>query len=142
MAKLGPFTNAAFKFNAVDLSNRVESVTLDLGKDDIDLTAMGDGGHTHVGGLENSKLNVNFWQAFAAASEVDSTLLPVFQAGTAVAFKLTANGTTVSSTNPVYSGNVVVTDYQPIAGKVGDGLQAPVTMVVSGTITQGTSGAW
>ena len=142
MAKLGPFTNAALKINAVDLSNRVESVSLDLGKDDIDLTAMGDGGHTHVGGLENSKLNVNFWQAFAAASEVDATLYPIFTAGTAVAFQLTANGTTISATNPMYSGQIVMTDYQPIAGKVGDGLQAPVTMSVSGTVTRGTSGSW
>lgn len=141
MAKFGPFTNAALKINAADLSNRVESVTLQLSKDDIDVTAMGDGGHTHVGGLENDKLDVNFWQDFAA-SEVDVTLLPVFQAGTAVAFKLTANGTSISATNPVYSGSVVLTDYAAIAGKVGDGLQAPVSFVVSGTVTEGTSGAW
>ena len=141
MAKWGPLTNAALKINAVDLSNRVESVTLDLSKDDIDVTAMGDGGHTHVGGLENSKLTVNFWQDVAASS-VDATLLPVFQAGTAVAFKLTAGGTTVSSSNPVYSGSVVLVDYQPIAGKVGDGLQASVSFVVSGTVTEGTTGAW
>jgi len=141
MAKLGPFINAALKINAVDLSNRVESVTLSLAKDDIDVTAMGDGGHTHVGGLENDKLDVNFWADFAA-SEVDLTLLPVFQAGTAVAFKLAPNGTTVSATNPAYSGSVVLISYAPIGGKVGDGLQAPVSFVVSGTVTEGTSGAW
>lgn len=141
MAKLGPLTNASLKINAVDLSNRVESVTLDLSKDDVEVTAMGDGGHTHVGGLENNKLTVTFWQDFAAAN-VDATLLPVFQAGTAVAFKLTANGTAVSSTNPVYSGSVVLTDYAPIGGKVGDGLQAPVSFVVSGTVTEGTTGAF
>jgi hypothetical protein len=141
MAKFGPFTNAALKINLVDLSNRVESVSLELAKDDVDVTAMGDGGHTHMGGLENDKLTVNFWQDFAA-SEVDTTLLPVFQNGTAVAFKLTANGTSVSSTNPVYSGSVLLTDYAPIAGKVGDGLQSAVSFVVSGTVTEGTSGAW
>ena len=139
MAKWGPLTNAALKINAVDLSNRVESVTLDLSKDDIDVTAMGDGGHTHVGGLENDKLSVNFWQDFAA-SQVDLTLLPILQAGTPVAFKLTANGTTVSASNPVYSGSVVLTDYAPIGGKVGDALMAPVQFVVSGSVTSATSG--
>lgn len=141
MAKLGPFINAVLKINAVDLSNRTESVTLELAKDDIDVTAMGDGGHTHAAGLENDKLTVNFWQDFAAAS-VDATLIAAFQAGTAVAFKLAANGTTITSTNPVYSGSVVMTDYQPMTGKVGDGLMVPVTFVVSGTVTEATTGAW
>src|SRR6478736_3641123 len=105
MAKLGPFLNGVLKVNAVDLSNRVETVTLQLTKSQIDLLAMGDGGHTYAAGLEDNKLTVNFWQDFAA-SEVDATLLPIFQAGTAVAFKLAANGTTISAGNPVYSGSV------------------------------------
>jgi len=137
MAKLGPFINAALKVNAVDLSNRVESVTLSLAKDDVDVTAMGDGGHTHMPGLENDKLTVNFWQDFAASS-VDKTLLAIFQAGTPVPFSLAANGTVGGTTNPVYTGQVVLQDYQPIGGKVGDGLQAPVTFVVSGTVSSGT----
>lgn len=138
MAKFGPFTNAALKINGVVMSNRVESVTLTLAKDDIDLTAMGDGGHTHQGGLENDKLTVNFWQDFAA-SNVDATLLPVLQNGTAVSFSLAPNGTVGSSTaNPVYSGSIVLNDYAPIGGKVGDGLQAPVNFVISGTVAEGT----
>ena len=141
MAKLGPLLNASLKINAVDLSNRVESVTLGLGKDDIDVTAMGDGGHTHVVGLENNKLDVSFWQDYASAN-VDATLMAVFQAGTAVAFKLTAAGTTVSATNPVYTGSVVLTSYTPIGNKVGEGAQAPVSFMVSGTVTEGTSGSW
>lgn len=139
MAKLGPFTNAALKIAGTDLSNRVESVTLTLAKDDLDVTAMGDGGHTHVGGLENDKLVVNFWQDFAS-SEVDATLLPVLQNGTAVSFSLAANGTVGNSTtNPVYTGSVVLVDYAPIGGKVGDALAAPVSFVVSGTVTEGTT---
>jgi hypothetical protein len=141
MAKAGAFINGVLKVNTVDLSNRVESMTLALAKDDLDLTAMGDGGHQHVGTLENSKLTVNFWQDFAA-SEVDATLLPIFQAGTAVACKMAYNGTTISSSNPVYTFNAVLTDYQPIGGKVGDALQSPTAFSVSGTVTEATTGAW
>lgn len=139
MAKFGAFINAGLSINGVNLSNRVESVTLTLSKDDLDITAMGDGGHQHVGTLENSKLDVNWWQDFAAAN-VDATLLPIFQGGTAVPFKLVASGSVASSTNPMYSGNVVLTDYAPIGGKVGDALMAPTTFVVSGSVTQSTSG--
>jgi hypothetical protein len=141
MAKLGPFTQGVLKVSGTDLSTRVEAMTLTLVKDDVDLTAMGDGGHAHQGGLENDKLVVNFWQDLAPGS-VDATLLPIFQAGTAVAIKMAGSGTTISSSNPVYTFNGVLTDYQPLGGKVGDGLQAPVTFVVSGTVTEGTSGAW
>lgn len=141
MAKLGPFTNASLKIGTTDLSARVESVSLELAKDDIDITAMGDGGHTHVGGLENDKLTVNFWQDFAA-SQVDATILAIFQAGTAVAFKLIASGTTPSATMPMYSGSILNTDYAPISGKVGDGLQAPVSFMVSGTVTSATTGSF
>lgn len=138
MAKFGAFINAGLSIGGTNLSNRVESVTLSLTKDDLDITAMGDGGHQHVGTLENSKLDVNFWQDFS--SSVDSVLLPIFQAGTAVPFKLVASGSVASSTNPMYSGNVVLTDYAPIGGKVGDALQAPVSFVVSGSVTSATSG--
>lgn len=139
MAKFGPFTNAALKINGTVLSARIESVTLTLAKDDIDVTAMGDGGHTHVGGLENDKLSVNFWQDMAA-NQVDAVCLPILQAGTPVAFSLAANGTVGNATtNPVYTGQVLLTDYAPIGGKVGDGLQAPVNFVVSGTVTEGTT---
>jgi hypothetical protein len=139
MAKFGPFTNAGLSINGTNLSARVESVSLTLAKDDIDVTAMGDGGHTHVGGLENDKLSVNFWQDMGASS-VDAILYPVLTGGTAVTFKLVASGSVASATNPMYSGSVVLTDYAPIAGKVGDGLQAPVNFVVSGTVTSATSG--
>jgi hypothetical protein len=138
MSKVGAFVNGYLSIAGTNLSARVESMTLELAKADVNYTAMGDGGNTRVAGLEDDKLTVNFWQDFAA-SQVDATLLPIFQAGTAVAFKMGANGTAFSSTNPSYSGSVVLIDYQPIAGKVGDALAAPVQFVVSGTVTEGTS---
>jgi hypothetical protein len=139
MAKFGAFINAGLSINGTNLSARVESVTLDLSKDDLDITAMGDGGHQHVGTLENSKLTVSFWQDFAS-SQVDAILLPVFQGGTAVPFKLVSSGSVASATNPMYSGNVVLIDYAPIGGKVGDALMAPTQFVVSGSVTSATAG--
>ena len=138
MAKLGPFVNANLILNGVDLSGDVETVTLALAKTDVDITAMGDGGHKHAPGLEDDKLDVSFFQDFTA-SKVDATLLPIFQAGTPVAFKLGANGTAYSATNPSYSGSVVLLNYTPIGGKVGDALMSPVSFVVNGTITEGTT---
>lgn len=139
MAKFGPWLKGVIVIAGVDLSARCENMTLTLAKDDIDMTAFGDGGHIHAAGLENDKLVATFFQDYAA-SQVDAVLMPVFQAGTAVAFKVAASPSPYSATvNPTYSGSVVLIDYTPLGGKVGDALQTPVTFVISGTVTEGTT---
>ena len=137
MAKL-VFTNAYVLLNAVDLSDHVESITLNWTKNDVVVTAMGDLGEQHLPGIENNTLTVNFWQDFAA-NKVDATLKSILQGGTPVAFKVAATGSSFSSTNPTYSGSAILLDYQPLNGKVGDGLQTQVTIPVNGTITYGTA---
>ena len=131
-------TNAVVQINGVDLSNNVESVTLTWAKVDVDVTAMGDGGKQHLAGLEDNKFSVTFWQDHAA-SNVAATLDAIFQAGTAVAFKIGDGGTAFSTTNPSYSGSALAIDQTPVSGKVGDGQQNSASFVVCGTITQGTS---
>lgn len=137
MAKL-VFLNGSVTINGVDLSDHVSELSLELSKEQVDVTAMGANAHQWLGGLENDKLTVTWWQDFAT-SEVDATLYPIWSAGTAVAFSVWAAGTTTSSTNPKYSGSVILADYTPIDGKVGDGLAAKVSFMVSGTVTRGTT---
>lgn len=132
------FTNATLVLAGTDLSDHVAEVTLDMSIADVPVTAMGAGGVQRLAGLEDSKLDVTFWQDFAASS-VDKTLIAIRNGGTAVPFTLSASGTAYSDTNPKYAGSVIMTDYPPIGGKVGDGLQAKASFVVSGTITRGTS---
>jgi len=130
-------TNAYVLLNAVDLSKNVESVTLTWAKTDVPVTAMGDGGLMHLAGLEDNKIEVTFWQDHTVAS-VGPTLDAIFAAGTAVAFKIADAGTSISATNPSYSGSALALTYTPVSGKVGDGQQAPLSLVVNGTIAQGT----
>ena len=137
MAKL-VFLNGAVKINGVDLSDHTSEIALELSKEQVDVTAMGANAHQWLGGLENDKLTVTWWQDFAA-SEVDATLYPIWSGGTAVSATVWANGTVTSSTNPYYAMSVILADYNPIDGKVGDGLSAKVSFVVSGTVTRGTS---
>lgn len=132
------FLNAAVTINNVNLSDHVESVTLETDVDAVEVTAMGDGGKRRLAGLQDSKLTVSFWQDYAAA-KVDATMWAIVQGGTGVAFKVAAAGTSYSATNPAYSGTVILTQYQPLAGKVGDGLSSDVTFTVDGTIASGTS---
>ena len=47
----------------VDLSDHVESITINRDFDELEVTAMGDTGHRFVNGLEASKISITFLYA-------------------------------------------------------------------------------
>lgn len=129
-------TNAGVVIGGIDLSDHVAQVELNRTFDEVETTAFGDGGRTRVAGLEDSSLTLSFHQDFAGAS-VEATVGPLV--GGTASFQIYANGTTVGTANPRYSGVVLVTEWSPIAGSVGDLLTADVTWPVSGTVTKATA---
>lgn len=131
-------TNAQVKVNGVDLSTYVSEVQFDMTINPVEVTALGSGGKQFLAGLEESKVDLTFWQDYSA-STVAQTLQAIRNGGTAVALSIIPNGTVASATNPHYTMNAILTDYPPVSGKVGDALVAKASFVVSGTITQGTS---
>ena len=131
-------TNAGVIVNGVDLSDHVSDVTLDISIAAVPITAMGDGGVANLAGLESGKIDITFGQDFAAA-QVDATLVAIRNAGTAVPVKISANGTTISATNPSYTYQAILTDYPPVAGAVGAGMASKCSFTASGTVTRGTT---
>ena len=129
-------TNAGVVLGGVDLSDHVAQVEVNQTFDEVETTAFGDGGRTRVAGLEDSSITLSFHQDFAAAS-VDATIAPLV--GGTAAFEIYADGTSVSGTNPKYSGTVLLTEWSPVSGTVGDLLTADVTWPVSGTVTRATA---
>jgi hypothetical protein len=131
-------TDVGVVINGVDLSDHVASVTINQNFDAVETTAFGDGGRTRVGGLEDSSLSLDFHQDFAAA-DVDATISPLV--GGTAAFVIAPFGTAVgaSGTAPRYSGSVLVTEWTPLNGTVGDLSTASVTWPVSGQIARGTA---
>jgi hypothetical protein len=131
--------NAYLLLNGQDLSNHIDSITVTWAKTDVEVTAMGDGGKFHLAGLEDNKFSVTFWQDHAATS-VGPTLDAIMLAATAVAFKITDQGSgTISATNPSYSGSAVLISYTPVAGQVGAGQQAAAEFSVNGVVVAGTT---
>src|SRR5690349_222015 len=108
------FTNAGVVINSVDLSNRVQSVTVNMTKEKVEATAMTAGGKEYIPGLSDDSFDITWRQDFAA-SEVDATLYPLYSSGSQFLLKVSPNGTAISSTNPSYSGTVSMFDYTPIA---------------------------
>ncbi len=138
MAIVGPFLNAWVRVNGVDVSNHVSECSVKLTAADIDTTAMGAGGRQRMQGLRDDAFNLTVFSDFSANS-IDATLAPLMTGGSLFLVEVAAAGTTISSTNPKYSGTCILTEYDPIAGKVGDAMMTPVTLPVNGYITRSTT---
>jgi hypothetical protein len=111
-------TNASILVNAIDLSNRANSVTVTYEIDSVESTAFGSSGHTFVGGLQNITIDVEFMQDFAAAN-VEATIFPLVGTQTTVAIKSTTAAT--SATNPLYTiSSTFLAAHTPVAAAVGE----------------------
>lgn len=131
-------TNVVVKVGGVDLSAFVNNVSLSSSADAIETTSFSSGGaRERISGLKDNSVTIDFMQDFAAAS-VEATIYPLI-GSTAVAFEVLANGTVASATNPKYTGSLIVTDWTPVAGAVGELLTASVTWPISGAITKATA---
>lgn len=131
------FTDAHITINAVDASTWAKSVTLDVEVTDLDSTTFGGGGWKSViGGLKSGSIKIDFDQDFDA-SMVDATLWPLL--GTVFPVTILPKGATVGTTNPKYSGNVLLTKYSPITGSVGDLAETSIEMPTSGAWTRATT---
>lgn len=131
------YTNAYVSINSVVLSSRVRSISISQEWEDLDSSAMGDLVRQHEVGIGDDSFEVEFYQDFAAGS-VDQTLSPLAGSNTGFPFELRPVNTTVSTTNPKYTGTAKLFTYQPIAGSHGQMAMTTVRFATLG-ITRGTS---
>lgn len=124
--------------NSVDLSTYVSSVTISQEFDQLEVTAMGDGGHKYIAGLENSSISIDFNADFAS-SKVNQTIggatagNGLIGATTTVTIKPAAGAT--SASNPLYTMTCLVSQW-PQVYSVGELATVSVTWPVSGTIAK------
>lgn len=130
-------TNVTTTINGTDFSDHISAVTFDLTMDEVETTNFGGGGYrSRIAGLRDSSVQIDFQQDFGASS-IDATLYPLLGTGATVVVK--PAGTGISATNPSYTGVFLVSQYQPVAGSIGDLATLSVTWpLASGTVTRGT----
>ena len=130
-------TDVAVTVNAVNMSPFTTSAKLSITVDEKETTAFGSTYKSRVGGLKDWKLELEFNEDFAAGA-VDQTIYPLI--GTVVAVTMKPTSAANATTNPQYSGNVLVGgNYDPIEGKVGDLGTTKVSWSGSGTLTRLTA---
>ena len=128
------------KVATVDLSDHVQSVTLNRQFDELSVVAMGDTSAKAVKGLETSSITIDFLNDTAAAS-----VLPTLQAayGTTVTVVLLQDkSAAVSATNPLYTMSVLVNNLTDINGAVGDISMQSVTWNCNSTVAVATTGTF
>jgi len=131
------FTDAKVEVNSIDLSDHVREVGLNLDGDVPDATVMGKTTKVKLNGLKDWSVTLKFAQDFAAG-EVDATLFPLW-GSTAFPVTVRPDNAARSATNPEYSGNCLLSNYQPLSGSVGDLAEAPITLAGSDTLSRLTS---
>jgi hypothetical protein len=124
--------------NAVDLSALVSSVTINRAFDELETTALGDGGHRYVKGLESSSITIDFFND-DATNKTLQTLNSSTVWGNNVTVTFKQKDAVVSATNPLYTMTCLVNNITPVNGAVGDLSTQSVTWNVSGTIAVTTS---
>lgn len=124
--------------NSVDLSTYVSSVTISQEFDQLEVTAMGDGGHKYIAGLENSSISIDFNADFAA-SKVNQTIGGATAGngliGTTTTLTIKPAAGATSASNPLYTATCLVSQW-PQVYNVGELATVSVTWPVSGTIAK------
>lgn len=130
-------TSRFVSLNGTDLSSSLAGASLEITVEEIDKTSLGSQGWREVAaGLKSGSLTLNFQQDFGAGS-VDATLFPLL--GTEGTVVIRPSSGTVSASNPAYSATVLISQYMPITGAVGDLQTFDVTFPTTSAITRATA---
>ncbi len=112
--------NTYFKLGTYVMSTVVQSASLNINYDQLEITAMGDAAHKYLKGLASHTLSGTLYIDQAAIGAGSTRAVLDSLKGTSAAFEIAPNGAVASSTNPVYSGSVFVNGYTPVNGANGE----------------------
>jgi hypothetical protein len=132
MAKI-VLTDAKVTINSVNLSDHINSITLETKDDIVETTAFGSTAKTRVAGLVDNSVTLDFMQDFAAAN-VEATIYPLIGTTTTIVVQPTSSA--VGTTNPTYTFSALISEWSPLKGGIGQLATASVTWPISGSITK------
>lgn len=122
---------------STDLTQYCSGAELSFTAEEKDVTNYQSGGwHELLAGLKQAELKLSFYEDFAAAA-FDSIVFPWF--GTVQTFEIRATQAARGTSNPAYLGSVLVSQFNPVTGKVGDVDTMDVTWKSTGAVTRAIS---
>ena len=125
--------------NGVDLSDHVESLTLEVGQENADNTPMGSIQRYGVPGMQTiTNPTMTFYQDYATG-KVYATLVALWQGQTIFNVVCKADAGARALTNPEWTVPVYLAKMPVLMGRRGDRHLAPVTCAAAGLATIATS---
>lgn len=128
-------TDYDITINTVDFSSKLAACTLDITREQLEITSFGNSARRYIAGLQDASVTLSFHQDFAVGS-VDSTIFS--NLGGTVAITIRPTSSTVGTANPEYRFNALVVQTTPFSANVGDLATMDLTWPVDGAITRGT----
>ena len=131
--------NAYVLFASNDISEFVTQIELKTSVDTIDTTQIGAQSRTRQAGVFDNSVTFQFNQDYAdnALEElVNGTSMANTTVGTAVAMQIRPVNAPVSASNPKYTFNAVITEWQSVSGELGSLCTVQVSWPISGNITK------
>ena len=147
MARL-VLTDAVVTLNATDISEYVTSVTLNTPEDVVETTAMSAvGARTRTSGLKDHSVTLELNNDFASGAL--EAVIQGIGIGELASLTVKPTSAATSTTNPIYkadgsgsgatkAGQVLISEWTPLNGAVGELATVSVTWPVSGQIVRAT----
>jgi hypothetical protein len=129
-------TDYKITINGTNFSSSLASVELPIEVETQDTTAFGATFRTSIAGLQTGSITLEFHQDFGAAA-IDSVIYPLL--GTNATVTVSPTSASVSSTNPSFTGNFLVTQYSPFSSTIGDLATLSLTWPLNGPLTRATA---
>jgi hypothetical protein len=126
-------TNPRVTLDGFDISDHCASISFGTVYDLVETTQMGDIAKKFVAGLEENTLSLEIQQDFGV-SQVESVIYP--NRGLRVPCTVRPVNGTVTATNPQYSFQVLISEWTPLSGSVGDLATTTVNWPIYGEITK------
>lgn len=130
-------TDGYVALNGTDRSSYIKSIALNIEANELDQTDFADAGWmVPLAGLRSGTVAIGFNQD-VAASAIDSIMWPLMW--TTVTFEVRATNAAVGTSNPKYTGSILLKQWTPLDGGVGDLAEMTLTFPTSGVITRATA---
>ncbi len=150
MARL-VLTDAVVTLNATDISEYVTSVTLNTPEDVVETTSFGPvGARTRTSGLKDHSITLELNNDFASGNL--EAVVQGIGIGNLASLTVKPTSAAISTSNPIYkadgstgataadlAGQILISEWTPLNGAVGELATVSVTWPVSGQIVRATA---
>lgn len=126
-------TDAFVSIGGIDISNHVRSVIINYRNEVQDTTAMSELSRTRLPGLNDWDIQIEAYNDYAD-NDFDEDMWALV--GTSVAVIVRHESEAVGATNPQYAGSAIFSEYNPIAGAVGEVVMTPINLQGNGVLTR------